>query len=115
MADCESMMALKDLMSAIGSPHTDCRQDGARLDASLRSAYLFNTTIAGIDSADACLLIGANPRIEAAVLNARIRKRYLAGGFRVAAIGPAADLTYPYDHLGEDPSCLLYTSPSPRD
>jgi len=106
MADCESMMALKDLMSAIGSPHTDCRQDGARLDASLRSAYLFNTTIAGIDSADACLLIGANPRIEAAVLNARIRKRYLAGGFRVAAIGPAADLTYPYDHLGEDPSVL---------
>jgi len=106
MADCESMMALKDLMSAIGSPHTDCRQDGARLDVSPRSAYLFNTTIAGIESADACLLIGTNPRVEAAVLNARIRKRYLAGGFRVAAVGPAADLTYPCDHLGDDPSVL---------
>jgi len=106
LADCESMAALKDLMSSLGSPHTECCQDGARLDVSPRSAYLFNTTIAGIDSADACLLIGTNPRVEAAVLNARIRRRYLAGGFRVAAVGPAADLTYPYDHLGVDPSIL---------
>jgi len=106
LADCESMAALKDMMSALGSPHTDCRQDGAKLDVSPRSAYLFNTTIAGIESADACLLIGTNPRIEAAVLNARIRKRYLAGGFRVAVVGPAADLTYPHDPVGADPSVL---------
>ena len=72
-ADCESMMALKDLMTGLGSPHTDCRQDGARLDPGCRAGYLFNTTIQGIENADACLLIGTNPRLEAPVLNARLR------------------------------------------
>ena len=106
LVDCEAMFALKQLMAALGSPHLDCRQDGARLDATLRAAYLFNTTIAGIEAADACLLIGTNPRREAAIVNARLRKRYVAGEFPVALLGPEADLTYPHDHLGNDPRVL---------
>ena len=100
LADAESMFALKELMGALGSPHLDCRQDGAALEAGARAGYLFNSTIAGIDRADACLLIGTNPRAEAALVNARLRKRYLSGGFRVDAIGPAADLTYRCENLG---------------
>ena len=73
------MLALKDLMAALGSANLDCRQDGARLDASRRDFYSFNTSIAGIEEADAILLIGTNPRREAPVLNARIRKRWLHG------------------------------------
>ncbi len=99
-ADCEAMIALKDLFAACGSENIDCRQDGAKVDPSVRASYLFNSGITGIDEADALLLIGANPRIEAAVLNARIRRRWRAGGFRIGLIGEAADLTYRTDHLG---------------
>jgi NADH-quinone oxidoreductase subunit G len=106
LVDCESMVALKDLMTALGSPNIDCRQDGAYLEASPRASYLFNTTIVGIESADACLLVGCNPRTEAPIVNARLRKRYLMGGFPVAMIGPAADLTYKYEHLGDTPDLL---------
>ena len=106
LADAESMFALKRLMAALGSPNLDCRQDGARLEAGVRASYVFNTTIAGIERADACLLIGANPRREAAVLNARLRKRHLAGGFPIGLIGAAPDLTYPYQHLGAGPETL---------
>ncbi len=101
LADCESMTALKDLMESLGSPNLDCRQDGAALDAKNRAGYLFNSTIAGIEEADACLLIGTNPRWEAPIINARLRKRYLEGGFPVASIGPANILTYAYKHLGD--------------
>ena len=106
LADCEAMLALKDLMAALGSPHLDCRQDGAALDPSCRAGYIFNTTIAGIERADACLLIGSNPRVEAAIVNARLRKRWLQGGFKVASIGPALDLTYPVTSLGSGPDTL---------
>src|SRR5262249_24115783 len=106
LCDAESMLALKLLMEALGSPHLDCRQDGAALDPSCRAGYLFNTTIAGIDQADACLLIGTNPRAEATIINARLRKRWVLGGFKVAAIGPALDLTYPVTSLGAGPQTL---------
>jgi NADH-quinone oxidoreductase subunit G len=106
LVDCESMFALKELMAALGAPNLDCRQDGAKLDPGNRAGYLFNSTIAGIDQADALLIAGSNPRIEAAVLNARIRKRWLAGGFPVGVIGEAVDLTYPYTHLGAGPETL---------
>jgi NADH-quinone oxidoreductase subunit G len=106
LVDCESMIALKDLMTALGSPNIDCRQDGAALQASPRVSYLFNTTIVGIESADACLLVGTNPRTEAPIINARLRKRYRMRGFQVGMIGPAADLTYKYQHLGDDPHLL---------
>jgi NADH-quinone oxidoreductase subunit G len=67
---------------------------------------LFNTTIAGIEEADALLIIGANPRREAPVLNARIRKRWVAGGFPVGLIGEHVDLTYSFEHIGSDADAL---------
>ncbi len=106
LVDAESMLALKDLMAALGSANIDCRQDGARLDASRRDFYTFNTTIAGIEEADAILLIGTNPRKEAPVLNARIRKRWLAGGIPIGLIGTETDLTYRVEQLGAGPGVL---------
>jgi NADH-quinone oxidoreductase subunit G len=97
----EEMFALKDLMTRLGSASIDARQDGAAFDPAWgRASYLFNSTIAGIERADALLIIGANPRREAAVLNARIRKRSRMGNFPVALIGEKVDLTYSYDYLG---------------
>jgi NADH-quinone oxidoreductase subunit G len=104
--DAESMVALKDLMAALGSPNVDCRQDGARLEAGPRGGYIFNPGVRGIEQADAILLIGTNPRWEAPVLNARIRKRYLHGRCAIASIGPAVDLTYPVERLGAGPAAL---------
>jgi len=100
LADVESMFALKELLATLGSHNLDCRQDGAALDPSVRASYLFNSTIAGIERADALLIIGANPRKEAPILNARIRKRFLRGGFKVGVIGEVGDLTYKYESLG---------------
>ena len=99
LCDAESMVALKDLMAALGSGNLDCRQDGAALDASRRDFYTFNSSIAGIDQADALLIIGSNPRWEAPLINARIRKRWLASPFPVAAVGATVDLTYPVQWL----------------
>jgi NADH-quinone oxidoreductase subunit G len=106
LCDAESMIALKDMMTALGSKNLDCRQDGAKLDASRREFYLFNTTIAGIDEADAVLFIGTNPRREAPVLNARIRKRWNLGNFSAGLIGEHADITYAYDHVGEGAAAI---------
>jgi NADH-quinone oxidoreductase subunit G len=100
LCDAESMFALKQLMTSVGSANLDCRQDGAKLDASARAGYLFNSTIAGIEDADAILLIGTNPRTEAPVLNARIRKRWLEGGLSVGLVGTPAELTYKVETLG---------------
>ena len=101
LAAVEEMFALKDLMQRLGVRNLDARQDGSRIDPSWgRSSYLFNATIAGIENADAILIVGSNPRKEAPVLNARIRKRWRAGGVSVGLIGQNADLTYPYDYLG---------------
>ena len=104
--DAESMVALKDLMTALGSPNVDCRQDGAELDGGPRGSYIFNPGIRGIDAADAILLIGTNPRAESPVLNARIRKRYLHGHCAIGSVGPAVDLTYPVERLGAGPASL---------
>ncbi|RDD62157.1 NADH-quinone oxidoreductase subunit NuoG [Ferruginivarius sediminum] len=106
LCDAESMLALKDLMRGLGSANTDCRQDGAKVDAACRAGYLFNTSIAGIEDADACLLVGTNPRAEAAMINARLRKRFLRGDFRVGVIGEPVDLTYEVEHLGAGPETL---------
>ena len=106
LCDAESMFALKGLMAGLGSANLDCRQDGAKLEAGARAGYLFNTTIAGIERADAALLVGTNPRREAALVNARLRKRFLMGGFRVGLIGQPCDLSYPVDYLGAGPETL---------
>jgi NADH-quinone oxidoreductase subunit G len=107
LAAIEEIYALKDLMTRLGVSNLDCRQDGSALDPRWgRASYLFNSTIPGIDAADALLIVGANPRKEAAVLNARIRKRWRAGNFPIGLIGPKVDLTYTYDHLGAGPETL---------
>jgi NADH-quinone oxidoreductase subunit G len=102
LAAVEEIFALKDLMARLGVANLDCRQDSSALNPAWgRGSYLFNATIAGIDSADALLLVGANPRREAAVLNARIRKRWrTAKSFPVGLIGSKAPLNYTYDYLG---------------
>ena len=94
------MVLVRELAQRLGTPHVDCRQDGARLAAGPRGGYLFNTTIAGIEQADVCLLVGTNPRWEAPLINARLRKRWRAGGFKVARIGDTHPLTYPVEDLG---------------
>jgi len=101
LAGVEEMFALKALVAGLGSANIDARQDGAAFDPAWgRASYLFNATIAGIEKADALLIVGANPRREAPVLNARIRKRWRQGAFPVGVIGEKADLTYAYDYLG---------------
>ncbi len=106
LCDAESILALKDLLASLGSANIDCRQDGAKLDAARRDFYCFNTSIAGIEEADAILIVGANPRKEAPVLNARIRKAWLANGIPIGLIGTETDLTYGVTHLGTQPSVL---------
>jgi len=103
----EEMFALKMLLDRLGSPHRDCRQLGAKLHPQHgRASYLFNSTLAGVDKADAVLLVGTNPRTEAAVLNARLRKAWLHHRAKFALIGPQANLTYPYEWLGNSLKAL---------
>jgi NADH-quinone oxidoreductase subunit G len=108
LVDCESVFALKTLMHALGSPNLDCRTDGAGFDVSRPDFWRFNTTIAGIERADALLIVGANPRHDSPVINARIRKRHLLGRFPIARVGATdVDLTYPHRHLGEDAQAFM--------
>lgn len=95
LVDLESMSVFQDLMVYLKTPYVDCRQDGAKLTTTSRSGYLFNTTLEGLAKTDFVLLIGTNPRIEAPVLNARIRRNYVETSLEVALIGPPMDLTYP--------------------
>ena len=103
----EEAFSVRQLADQLGIKNIDCRQDGSPLgERGGRAGYLFNSGIAGIDEADAIMLIGTNPRLEAPVLNARIRKRYLKGGCLLGVIGEQADLTYPYAYLGAGPDSL---------
>jgi NADH dehydrogenase (ubiquinone) Fe-S protein 1 len=110
LADTESLVALKDLVNRLGSDNTALDQPlgsappAHGIDA--RSNYLFNTTIPGVEHADAILLVGTNPRHEAAVLNSRIRKSWLHTPLEVGFVGERADTTYGYDYLGADAKAL---------
>ncbi len=116
LASVEEMYALKGLMTALGSKNVDARQDGTVLTGALgRGSYVFNPGIAGIEQADAILLVGTDPRHEAAVLNARIRKRWRMGGCPVYVIGENRDLTYPTTYLGAGPDTLLNLPVAARD
>jgi NADH-quinone oxidoreductase subunit G len=106
LVDAETMVVLKDLFTHLNINTIDCRQDNAFYDTSTRAGYLFNTTIAGIENADACLLVGTNLRWEAPLLNARVRKRWLTTLLPVGLVGAAVDLTYPALHLGTTPQVL---------
>ncbi|HEX2762891.1 MAG TPA: NADH-quinone oxidoreductase subunit NuoG [Allosphingosinicella sp.] len=101
LQDVESIFALKKLLQAFGSSLHECRQDGARFDVSTPAAYRFNSTIAGIETAAAILLVGTNPRWEAPLVNTRIRKAVKRGA-KVFRIGAPLDLTYPVTELGAD-------------
>ena len=104
----EEMFAMRELMRLLGAgANLDCRQDGSALDARHgRAPYLFNATVAGIDESDGLMIIGSNPRVESPVLNARIRRRWLRGDYKIALIGERADLTYDYAYLGAGPDTL---------
>src|SRR6201999_1229847 len=100
LAAVEEMFALKDLLAECGSTNLATQSNGAFDSGAGRASYIFNPTIAGIEQADALLIVGSNPRKEAAVLNARIRKRWRSGQLKIGVIGAKADLTYGYDYLG---------------
>jgi NADH-quinone oxidoreductase subunit G len=107
LATVEEMYALKGLMASLGSANIDCRQDGTALDpANGRASYIFNPTIEGIEDADAILIVGSNPRFEASVLNARIRKQWLKTNLPIGVIGETGDLRYKYEALGAGPDTL---------
>ncbi len=105
MVDVETLYATQQLLASLGSDLIEGRQTGLAYDASNIAAVNFNTTIAGLETADAILLVGTNPRWEASLVNTRIRKAVLAGA-KVFAIGPEVDLTYPVEWLGNDLSIL---------
>lgn len=107
-ADAEALIALKDLLNKLGSEHVCTERafpkDGAGTD--LRSSYLLNNKITGIEEADVVLLIGTNPRFEAPLVNSRIRKGWVHNELEVGVVGPSVNLTYSYEHLGEDPKVI---------
>jgi len=108
MCDAESLMALKDLFNRLGSEAV-CTEEIFPTDATgtdLRSNYLMNTGIAGVEDADLVLLIGANPRFDAPVFNSRLRKCWIHNELDLALVGPKVDLTYDYDHLGDSTEVL---------
>ncbi len=113
LAPVEAAYALKQLVEGQGGD-VESRVDGAKLPAGNRSAYVGTARIEDIDSAQAIMLIGCNPRDEAPVLNARIRKAWLAGA-KVGVVGPKVDLTYGYFHLGEDRAALAKMAEDPHD
>ena len=106
LAAVEEMFALKELLSKLGSVNVAVQGGDAFDPAAGRASYIFNSTIAGIEQADALLIVGSNPRKEAAILNARIRKRWRTGQLKIGVIGERADLAYEYDYLGAGPESL---------
>ena len=102
----EDMVALRDLLANLGASRIECRQDGALFDTAEPAGWLLGSGLAGIETADAILLVGTNPRHEAALLNVRLRKAVKKGGAKAFAIGPAVDLTFPITQLGDDAALL---------
>ena len=113
LIEVEQAKAALDLFRAMGVQNTDCRPAGATYGTDgVRERYILNPTLMGVEEADALLLIGTNPRAEASVWNARIRKSWLWGELKVGVIGEAADLTYDYDHLGTGGDALANVASS---
>lgn len=107
MVDVESMFAFKELFLQNNGSLFECRYEGSVLgNVNLRDSYLFNTTINGIENADECFIIGANPRTEAAMINARIRKAVVHNKLNVSILHNKLKLNYDYKHLGSNPWLL---------
>jgi NADH-quinone oxidoreductase subunit G len=100
LAAVEEMFALKELLAKCGSANLATQNGDAFDPKNGRACYIFNPTISGIERADALLIVGSNPRKEAAILNARIRKRWRSGQLKIGVIGAKADFTYAYDYVG---------------
>ncbi|KAL3527440.1 hypothetical protein ACH5RR_012096 [Cinchona calisaya] len=100
LSDAESIMALKDFLNKMGSNNVWCEGNGSNPNADIRSGYFMNTSITGLEKADVFLLVGTQPRVEAAMVNARIRKTVRATQAKVGYVGPATDLNYDREHLG---------------
>ncbi len=105
LASVEAAYSLKTMVEGLGG-HVECRTDNAKLPSGNRSAYVGTASVDDIDTAKTILLIGTNPRVEAPVLNARIRKAW-AKGATVGLIGEACDLSYEYKHMGTDRAALV--------
>ena len=101
----ESIYSIKKLMDSIKSPNTECRQDGSKINGG-REKWLFNSKLSGIDESDGCLLIGTNPRIEAALINSRIIRKSKENNYSIGLLGDKSELNYNYDYLGDDPSII---------
>jgi len=102
LAACEEVFALKDLLGRLGVTNLDCRVEGEALSPGLgRASYLFNSSIEALSEADAILLIGSNPRVDAAVLNARINLNWRNSDLQIGLIGPRVEMPYDYVHIGQ--------------
>ena len=99
--DAETLFAAKKFSESLKSFYYDCRFDNAQFIENSNESFKFNSTIQEIENSDAILLIGTNPRWEAAVLNARIRKTFLENNCQIGVIGPKVNQTYRYNHLSD--------------
>ena len=112
LTNMETMFAVKEFFKVMGNENIEHRHNHLFYDNDSRDNYLFNTKINGIEESDFIILIGTNPRYEATMVNARIRKSFLKNKTKIFSMGNIGDITYPYTVID---NCLLYTSPSPRD
>lgn len=110
LIETESLVAMKDLANRLNSENLALDQPGGSAPIAhgtdVRASYLFNSKIFGVEEADAMLLIGTNPRHEAAVLNARIRKHWMRSDLQIGLIGENFKSTFQFDHLGTDAAAV---------
>ena len=107
LADLEMIYSFKSFFQkCLGSSNLECRQDRTYINPTERINYIFNSSINGIEDSDLILLVGTNPRLEATILNARIRKSYVKKNLKIYSIGDPGDLTYPYMNIGSNTSVI---------
>jgi len=103
LADLEMVYSFKDFFEkSLGSTNVECRQERIYINPQERMNYIFNSSISGIDESDLIILIGTNPRLEATIVNARIRKAYIKNKVEIFSLGDPGDLTYPYKCIGSN-------------
>ena len=107
LADLEMIYSFKLFFEkCLGSSNLECRQNRIYINPAQRMNYIFNSSINGIEKSDFILLVGSNPRLEATILNARIRKAYVKNKVKIYSIGNPGDLTYPYEYIGSSTSII---------
>jgi len=107
LADLEMMYSFKSFFEkCVGSTNLECRHNKIYINPKERMNYIFNSSIKGTEESDLILLVGTNPRLEATILNARIRKAYLRNKPKIYSVGDPGDLTYPYQNIGSNTSII---------